>query len=80
MNSVIYQRVRPLFLPFPRGWQEGVWAGQLHLPHAAQQHEGEGPEEGHRLPHEEDPGAAGAPAEGRPHRALGLKGCGEETL
>lgn len=27
-------------------WQKGVWPGQLYLAHAAEQHEGEGPEEG----------------------------------
>lgn len=45
-------------------YQEGLGNRKLHLTHLASEHEREGHQEGHQLPPEEEPGAAGPSAEG----------------
>jgi len=44
--------------------QEDLGHRELCVAHLAEEHAGEGPEEGHWLPHEEEPITAGAQAEG----------------
>lgn len=55
----------------PHVWweQEGVWPWEFHLSNTTEQHAGEGPEESHQLPPQEDSVPARATAEGR-HRLL----------